>query len=107
MRKRSPWLAVIGVSLLSVCAMAATPVPVAGTSEEITNRLQREIDRASEQGNTTHVQTLRVQLAKQYGSIQQYALAARQYELILAARPSRHERVDFFVELGRMRDADR
>jgi tetratricopeptide (TPR) repeat protein len=105
MRKRSWILALIAVGLLTAGSAAA--VPVKGNSEDVANRLQREIDHASEQGNSTHVQTLRVQLAKYYGSLQAYALAARQYELILASRPPRRERVDFFVELGRMRDADR
>ena len=31
--------------------------------------------------------------------------AARQYELLLASRPAEHERVKFFIKLGKMRDA--
>jgi tetratricopeptide (TPR) repeat protein len=84
-------------------AMAAAPV--AGTVEEITVRLQRSIDRASERGNYRQVQALRLELAQRYGAAGAYAQAARQYELLLASRPSKRDRVNYFVELGRMRDA--
>ena len=75
---------------------ASCAAPVAGTPEEIVSRLQQAIDRASEQGNYQRVQTLRLELAQHYVSTSAYALAARQYELLLASRPSRKERVAFF-----------
>src|SRR4051812_23059135 len=81
--------------------------PVAGSFEEVTNRLEREIDRASEQGKYSSVQALRLELAQHYAAKGAYARAARQYELLLASRPSRSERVSYFIELGKMRDADR
>src|SRR5580692_6128266 len=81
---------------------SASAAPVAGTPEEITSRLQQAIDRASEQGNYQHVQALRLELAQHYAGTGSYALAARQYELLLASRPSRNERVSFSIELGKM-----
>jgi tetratricopeptide (TPR) repeat protein len=83
----------------------ATAAPVAGTAEEIVSRLQHAIDRASEQGNYSHMQALRLELAQHYTDTREYGLAARQYELLLASRPARHERVRYFVELGKMREA--
>jgi tetratricopeptide (TPR) repeat protein len=97
--------AILAVLCLSGGTLLAS-TPVAGTSEEMTSRLQRAIDRASEQGNYSHVQSLRIELAHHYASLSQYALAARQYELILASRPRRKERVSYFIELGKMLDAD-
>jgi tetratricopeptide (TPR) repeat protein len=99
-------------ALIAACCMGAVSaalaaVPAAGNSEEATNRLLRSIDQASEQGNYRHVQGLRLQLAQHYAGTGAYALAARQYELILATRPPRRDRVDYFIELGRMRDLDR
>jgi len=103
MKKRN---VIFGVLVVSCIALRAGAVPVAGTPEETTSRLQRAIDRASEQGNYQHVQSLRLELAEHYAGTGAYALAARQYELLLASRPSRRERVAFFIELGKMRDAD-
>jgi tetratricopeptide (TPR) repeat protein len=96
--------------LLAVCfcagpAIAAAP-PVAGTVEDITIRLQRSIDRASERGNYRQVQALRFELAQRYAAAKAYGQAARQYELLLASRPSKRDRVSYFVELGKMRAAD-
>jgi tetratricopeptide (TPR) repeat protein len=101
-----------GVTALGivVLCMGADPVragaPVAGTAEEVTHRLQHSIDVASERGNYSQLQSLRLELAQHYAAIGSFALAARQYELLLASRPGRHERVDFSIELGKMRDAD-
>ena len=79
--------------------------PVAVTNETQALQLEQAIDRASEQGNYSHVQELRLELAKHYASTAEFGSAARQYELLLASRPSRHERVGYFVELGKMRYA--
>src|SRR5262245_54385453 len=68
--------------MLLVCVLAMplrAAGPIAGTAEDITNRLQKAIDRASEQGNYSHVQILRAELADHYASNGVYALAARQY----------------------------
>src|SRR5205823_13628385 len=67
-------------------------------------KLQQEIDEASEQGKFSYVQKLRLDLAEHFAATGDYADAARQYELILASRPGRSQRVKYFIELGKMRD---
>ena len=98
----------VGLIALMILSLAAVvrAAPVAGTPEEISGRLERAIDRASEQGNYQHVQTLRLELAEYYAGSGAYALAGRQYELLLASRPGKKERVAFSIQLGKMRDAD-
>jgi tetratricopeptide (TPR) repeat protein len=80
---------------------------VAGTTEDISARLQRSIDKASERGQYRAVQDLRLELAEHYKRQSAYAFAARQYELLLASRPSRRERVSYSIELGKMQMADK
>jgi len=94
-------------AVICLAAAAAAAAPMAGTREEVTLRLERAIDRASEQGNYRHVQTLRLELAEHLSSMGSYAAAARQYELLLASRPSRRDRVRYFIELGKLRDLGR
>lgn len=79
--------------------------PFVGSTKDLIAHLQRQIDRASEEGNYTQMQALRLDLARYYAATGDYGLAARQYELLLASRPSKRERVDFFIQLGKMRDA--
>jgi len=67
--------------------------------------LLSRIDRSSEKGDLGTVQDLRGKLADYAAGTGRYDLAARQYELLLATRPRRKERVQFFTHLGRMRMA--
>jgi tetratricopeptide (TPR) repeat protein len=67
--------------------------------------LQRQIDDAAEHGNFARVQLLRLQLAETFRDSSDYVQAARQYELLLASRPSRSERVSYSIQLGKMREA--
>ncbi len=75
------------------------------TSPQRIDRLQRSIEGASELGNFTRVHTLRLELADELGRIGQFAASARQYELVLASRPLKRERIKLFVRLGRSRSA--
>jgi len=68
-------------------------------------RLEGQIEKASEKGSFSVVQGLRLQLAENLEAMGRYADAAREYELLLASRPPKHERVKYFIQLGRMRDA--
>lgn len=77
----------------------------AETDAQVIDRMQRSMNTASELGNFSRVQALRLQLAEFCARSGDYALAARQYELLLASRPPKVERVRYFVQLGRMRDA--
>jgi tetratricopeptide (TPR) repeat protein len=94
-----------GLGLFGVAVYPLGAVEVAGTFEESASRLERGIDQASEQGNYERVQTLRLELAERCAAAQRYAEAARQYELLLASRPSRRQRVEMFIQLGKMRVA--
>jgi tetratricopeptide (TPR) repeat protein len=60
------------------------------------------IDRASEKGDMDVAQNLRGKLADYAAETGRYTLAARQYELLLATRPHRKERVRLFTRLGLM-----
>lgn len=75
----------------------------AETLQQRLDGLQHGIDSASELGRFDRVQALRLDLAREAAGAKRYALAARQYELLLAARPGKRERVKLFVELARMR----
>src|SRR5438445_730092 len=72
--------------------------------QKITHWLS-EIDTSSERGDFGVVQEIRARLADYAAGIGRYDLAARQYELLLAARPGRVERVKIFTKLGHMRMA--
>ena len=67
--------------------------------------LQARIDQLSEKGDYATVFQLRKQLADYAAGNGKYELAARQYELLLASRPPRAERVKLFTKLGYMRMA--
>lgn len=102
--KRRPIIG--GIVLLGLAVLPARAATlVAGTFEEGVSRLEQAISRASERGDFPLVQSLRLDLAKRYAGAQRYVEAARQYELVLASRPSRRQRVELFVALGRMRFA--
>ncbi len=89
-----------------VAVLALTVGPVSGAVvDEKTVRLEQKIEHASELGAYSEVQELRVELARYSANLGHYVEAARQYELLLASRPSRRERVKFFIELGKMREA--
>ncbi len=85
----------------------AQAAPVAKNPDDVIVRLQNSIDRALERGQFGQVQTLRAELAQRYAAAGAFALSARQYELILASRPLKRDRVEYSIALGRMRDADR
>ena len=68
----------------------ACPTARAESAEDQTiTRWLADIDRSSEKGDFEMVQTLRMRLADYAAGTQRYDLAARQYELLLAARPHR------------------
>ncbi len=68
-------------------------------------RLEQSIRRASEKGRLGDVWMLRRELADHARRMGAYGEAVRQYELLLASRPPKAERVKLFIELGRMREA--
>ncbi len=61
-----------------------------------------DIDHYAEKGDFAVIQDLREKLADYAAVIGRYDLAARQYELLLAARPRRVERVKICKKLGHM-----
>ncbi len=65
--------------------------------------LSTQIDSASERGDYTNVQQLRLELATWATGAGFEEIAARQYELLLAARPRKTERVKWSVQLGHLR----
>jgi tetratricopeptide (TPR) repeat protein len=77
----------------------------AETPQDKIARWEQSIARASEAGNFSTTQAQRRQLAAYCASIGDYATAAKHYELLLASRPGKRERVSYFVQLGKMRDA--
>jgi tetratricopeptide (TPR) repeat protein len=64
-----------------------------------------QIDRSSESGDFNAVQAIRMKMADYAAQEGRYDFAAGQYELLLAARPGRAERVRVFTKLGNMRMA--
>src|SRR5262249_26090503 len=64
-----------------------------------------DIDHASEKGDFEAVQIIRMRLADYAAVVGRNDLAARQYELILAARPGRADRVRYGKSLGKTRMA--
>jgi tetratricopeptide (TPR) repeat protein len=65
----------------------------------------KKIDHYSEKGDLGTVQELRAKLADYAAAAGRYDLAEGQYELLLATRPGRSDRVRFFTQLGKMRMA--
>jgi tetratricopeptide (TPR) repeat protein len=101
MKKLSLWVLLMSLGM----SVTGAGMPVAGSSDDVIRRLERDIDRASERGRSKEIQSLREQLAKNYIAQSQYGLAARQYELLLASRPSRRDRIQYNIALGQMREA--
>ena len=64
-----------------------------------------DIGRSSERGEFDTVQELRAKLADYAAATGHYDVGAQQYELLLAGRPGRAERVKLFTKLGHMRMA--
>ena len=95
------WL--FSVLWIAASGLAATAGP-APEDQKIESLLSR-IDRSSEKGDLGTVQNLREKLADYAAGTGRYDLAARQYELLLATRPGRKERVRLFTRLGQMRMA--
>ena len=62
---------------------------------------QSDIEHASEKGDYSAVQNVRMRLADYAAVIGRNDLAVRQYELILASRPGRADRVRYSIRLGK------
>src|SRR5882762_5995526 len=86
--------------------LCSAPQAFAESTEDqkITHWLS-DIDQSSDNGDFGAVQEIRARLADYAAGIGRYDLAARQYELLLAARPGRVERVKISTKLGDMRMA--
>jgi tetratricopeptide (TPR) repeat protein len=89
------------VLLMCSLSVQAAIVPFDTTERQLLSA----IDRASENGHEAEVRALRLELARQATLNGYYFDAARQYELLLAARPAKKERVRLFTELGRLRES--
>jgi tetratricopeptide (TPR) repeat protein len=88
--------------------LLAAPVVAAGDPAAEDPKIsgwQVAINRSSEKGDFDAVQAARTKLADYAAAGGRYDMAARQYELLLAARPGRKARVRLFTQLGRMRMA--
>lgn len=92
-------LVVLFVGGIGLPSGAALPL------QEGARHLEQAIEVASLQGDYTQVQSLRLELAHHWAAAGHYGEAARQYELLLAARPPRKKRIALFVQLGHMRVA--
>jgi tetratricopeptide (TPR) repeat protein len=60
-----------------------------------------DINRAMERGELDVVQTRRLKLGDYAAGIGRYDVAIRQYELVLATRPPKSERVKYFTQAGK------
>jgi tetratricopeptide (TPR) repeat protein len=74
-----------------------------GSEDPKITRWLLDIDHYAEKGDYGVIQDLRAKLADYAGATGRYDLAARQYEILLASRPGRLERVKTFKKLGHMR----
>src|SRR5438445_654329 len=66
--------------------------------------LEKSIDKASEQGRIDQVEAFRLELAERYVTLNNIPEAIREYELLLASRPSKAKRVRYFTRLGQLQD---
>jgi len=89
------------IFLISTSLWAAAQTPVDPKIEDYLKR----IDRYSEKGDFDTVLNVRTKLADYAATTGHYDVAERQYELLLATRPGRRDRVRFFTQLGKMRMA--
>src|SRR5258708_39498930 len=94
-------LLLLGFLVLTILPRASAE---SAEDQKITYLLS-DIDHSSEKGDFETVQTLRMRLADYAASIGRYDLASRQYELLLAGRPGRSDRVRYFKRLGKARMA--
>jgi tetratricopeptide (TPR) repeat protein len=92
------------LSLMIVLTMQPRAFAEGAEDQKITHWLS-DINHASEKGDFDTVQSLRMNLADYAADIGQYDLAAAQYELLLAGRPRRADRVRYFTRLGSVRMA--
>ncbi len=97
-----PLRLILWISLVGLFTSASLEAETPG---EKALRLEGQIEKASERGSFSLVQSLRLQLAENLENTGRYADAAREYELLLATCPPTHERVKYFIQLGKMRDA--
>src|SRR5690242_15964472 len=101
--RRYAWIALLAAwTVMFLGARGAFADP---QEDQTVNRWLSEIDRSSEKGDFEAVQVVRARLADYAAAIGRYDLAARHYELLLAARPGRAERVRIFIRLGNVRMA--
>lgn len=68
-------------------------------------QLINDIDQASEKGDYSRIQLLRSRLADYAADVKRYDFATQQYELLLAGRPRKADRIRYFVRLGHVRYA--
>lgn len=92
----SAWLVTAAMVRLEAAVSVQDPV---------TARLEAQIRAASESGRLREVALKRQELAAHAYALGAWEEAERQYELLLASRPPRRERVLYFTELGKIRDA--
>ena len=93
---------IVKLAALVLAGGIAARVHAEGSADAKISTALTEINAASERGDFGEVQTQRTKLGEYAGSVGQFELAARQYELLLAARPGRSDRVRFSTKLGRM-----
>ncbi len=106
MRKASaPLLSVWAFAGMLVLFLAAPRAFAESVEDQQISRWLSEIEDSSEKGNFDNVQIVRMRLADYAATVGRYDLAARQYELLLAARPGRADRVRYFTRLGKTRMA--
>src|SRR5688572_25872895 len=94
-------VAVVFLIAAAIAARAAAPSPAA----VMINDLENQINRQSLKGQWSEVRELRLRLADLCAHNGFYTQAARQYEVLLASRPRRRERVRLNILLGKVRDA--
>src|SRR5258706_1879748 len=103
-KKTAFWFGAFLLSCFFTWAMVSHVCAEIPEDQKITSWLAI-IDRSSEKGDFDAVQDVRAKLADYAAATGRYDLAARQYELLLASRPGRAERVKLFTKLGHMRMA--
>jgi tetratricopeptide (TPR) repeat protein len=98
MRNKILWVpAFAGMTLIVFCL----PMRAESPEDQHISAALVDINRASERGEFDVVQTRRLKLGDYAAGIGRYDIAIRQYELVLATRPSRSERVKYFTQVGK------
>src|SRR5258708_2591060 len=93
------------IFIVAFMAVQAPRAFAENAADQQITRWLSEIDQSSEKGDFSTVQIVRMRLADYAASVGRYDLAARQYELLLAGRPGRADRVRYFKRLGKTRMA--